>query len=179
VVGGPDYRLRLVSGDNGHIEKSLSDWYDQMMENLSLQPINHPSWNHQEDLNQQESLYLYGQVLMAFAKPDDPVFQSTGLVFPEEGNAPLGLKPISPGQLFFTSQRLLFVLKGDVDISLPWDDLRSVDTVMDKIFNVGYTERQFGFVFAGQSVLKWLAYTRHWIHQNHIGEGQRIYQGFI
>jgi hypothetical protein len=179
VVGGPDYNLRLVSGDNGRIEKPLSDWYDQMMGNLSFQPIENPSWSRVGNKEPDEYLYLSSHVLMGFALPDDPIFLNPEFKLPSNGDGPAGLSPVGPGQLFFTSKRLLFVLSGDIEISLPWGDLRSVDTVMDKIFNVGFTPRQFGFVLRGQSVLKWLAYTRHWIHQNHNGDGHRIYQGFI
>jgi hypothetical protein len=179
VVGGPDFRLRLVSEDNGQIEKPLSKWYDQMMSDLTFQLIENPSWSHLENRDPDENLYLHSHVLLGFASPDDPIFQYPDLDFPNLDFGPAGLRPVGSGQLFFTSYRLLFLLTGNIEISLPWDDLKSVDTVMDKLFNVGFPERLFSFAFVGQSVLKWLAYTRLWIHLNCKGDGHRIYQGFI
>lgn len=179
VVGGPDFRLKLNSSNNGGSEKALSEWYDQMMGNLKFEPLENPLWPLPGNHLPLETLYLHSQVLLGFASPDDPVFLHPGIEFPSGDNTPMGMKPIGPGQLFFTSQRLLFVLPNGIVISLSWDHLNSVDTLMDKIFSVGFNDRLFGFVLKGQSVLKWLAYTRYWINQNLNGNGHRIYQGFV
>jgi hypothetical protein len=179
VVGGPDFRLRLISGDNVNQEKPLAEWYDQMLGNLVLEPIEHPSWPLAGVSRSDELLYLHSPILMGLASPDEPVFQQPGWNLPPGDNIPMGLRPLGPGQLFFTSQRLIFSFVKDSIISLSWSDLRSVDTLMDIIFNVRIEDRMYGFVLKGQSVLKWLAHTRLLIKQNEYETEHRIYQGYM
>ena len=179
VVGGPDFRLRLKSGNNGSQDKPLSEWYDLMMEKFVLEPIEHPSWPLPGVSLSDEHLYLHSPVIAGLASPDDPIFQQPDLKFPPEGHSPMGLRPVGPGQLFFTDQRLIFSLINNSTISMPWSDLRSVDTLMDMVFNVGFDDKVYGFVLKGQSVLKWLAHARLLIRQTENGNGHRVYQGYI
>jgi len=149
------------------------------MENMTLEPIEHPSWPPSDGALQGEQLYLHSSVLMGFASPEDPIFQHPGRNLPPDGDSPMGLRPMGPGQLFLTSHRIIFYLVNNSTLSVLWGDLRSVDTLMDAVFNVGSENGAYGFVLKGQSVLKWLAHTRLLIEQMENGNGHRIYQGYV
>jgi hypothetical protein len=180
-VGGLDYNLRLLSGKNGSWEKPLAEWYDQMMSNFTLRPQVHPNWplNHGTRPLPGESLYLYGDVLKGFASQEDPIFEQPDFNEPNDEIGPVGMKYVGSGQLFFTSHRLVFKVANSHIISNSWVNLHSVDTLMDRFFDVTFGMQSYAFVIDGQSVLKWLAYTRSLINKNSLVKGNRIYQGYI
>jgi hypothetical protein len=89
------------------------------------------------------------------------------------------MKLIGPGELFLSSDRLIFRVRNNQVISNSWFDLRSVDTLMDRFFIIGFGNLSYCFSFINQSVLKWLAYTRLLIDQYHLERFHVIYQGYI
>jgi hypothetical protein len=82
VIGGPDFRMRLISGNGGAKGKPLAEWYDQIMERLAFEPLEHPSWPLPGISEPGEELYLHSHVLMGMASPDDPLFQHRKVLSP-------------------------------------------------------------------------------------------------
>ena len=181
VVGGPDFRLKLIHGEGAIKDLPLAAWYDQMMEGLSLEPITHPAWPVVEYSQPDEVLYLFSRIMVGLASTEDPIFEDEKAPPPppEGTKLPLGTRPIGPGQLFFTSQRLLCIFLNGLVLDLPWIDMRSADTLMDVAFNVSYEYGGYGFVPAEQSVLKLLAYARLIAEKVEAESGRSIYLGYI
>ena len=138
VIGGPDFRLRLLSEEGDDLEKPLAEWYDEIKSNLKLKPIKHLTWPLSNDSRplDDETLFLCSTVLMGFATAGDPIFEQKPSVV---GAGPMGMSPIGPGQLYFTSHRLICKLINNLTLHLRWQDLRSVDTLIDKFFNVSFS----------------------------------------
>ena len=179
VFGGSDFRLRLISGNGITQERPLAEWYDQMMEGMKLEPIEHPSWPLLDISHPNERLYLYSPTIMGLASPDDPIFQHENASPPPDAPGVMGLRPLGPGQLFFTSHRLIYILTNKLTLSKPWKDLRSADTLMDRFFSLGFENRVYFFSLKGQSVLKWLAHTRLIVKQTKNDSKRRIYLGYV
>jgi len=177
VVGGPDFNLRLISNNGGFQEKPLAEWYDLMLSKLELTTISHPSWplDGGVKLDQDESLFLQSAVEMGFTSHDNPEFQQLDL--PGDRGGPMGMVPIGPGHLFLTSHQMIFKLADNRTIASLWENLSSVDTLIDRFFTIGFGENSYSFVLKGQSVLKWLTYTRLLIKQYGLENDQPIYQG--
>jgi len=177
VVGGPDFKLRLLSSNGGNQEKPLAEWYDLMLTKLKLEQISHPSWPLDGDTKvfQDETLLIYSKVLMGFTSQNNPIFKHLDL--PSGGGGPMGLVPIGPGQLYLTSHQMIYKQVNNHIISLLWENLRSVDTLIDRFFIIGFGDDTYCFVLQGQSVLKWLTYTRLLIKQFELENNHPIYQG--
>ena len=181
VVGGPDFRLRLVEGEGAIKDSPLAAWYDQMMEGLSLERISHPAWPVAGYSQSDEALFLFSPIMVGLASEEDPIFEDEKAPPPppEGTKLPAGMRPIGPGQLFLTSQRLLCIFLNGLVLDLPWVDLRSADTLMDVAFNVSFENGGYGFVPAEQSVLKLLAYARLIAEKVEAESGRSIYLGYI
>jgi hypothetical protein len=179
VIGGPDFRMRLVSGNGKSIEKPLAVWYDQINERIKFIPLDHPSWPLPGISEPNEELYLHSPVVVGMAAPDDPIFQNSKEPIPPAGNGAMGFRPMGPGQLFFTSKRLIFLFADNKTLSSSWQDLRSADTLMDRAFSVGFENGMYVFVFKDQSVLKWLAYTHLMVKQSTNGHKSHVYLGYV
>jgi hypothetical protein len=67
--------MKVVSGENLDHEAPVSQWYDQMLAGLALEPIEHPDWPIHGISEPGEILYLFSHTKGAFAFPEDPVFQ--------------------------------------------------------------------------------------------------------
>jgi hypothetical protein len=177
--GGPDYLMRVVSGDNKNMEAPVAQWYDQMMEGLALVPIEHPDWPILGVSEPGESLYLFSRARGAFTFPNDPIFQDEKFSPVKVDTLQNGMELVGPGQIYFTSDRLLYLVAGGPIISLPWANLGAADTLIDIIFTIRSGERFFFFKLEGQSVLKWLAYARLIVKQLDGGQNQKIHLGCI
>lgn len=180
VFGGPDYKMQVISGEHIGLEQPVAKWYDQMMAELILEPIHHPGWPIEGISEPGEDLYLFSPVINAFSLPDDPIFQDEKFTPVDGGALPIGLEPIGPGQLAFTPDRLVYVLKSGATISLPWVDLRAADTMIDMAFTIRSRERLLFFVLGGgQSVLKWLAHVYLIVDRLQLIKDQKIHLGSI
>jgi hypothetical protein len=179
VFGGPDYKMKVISGENIGFEQPVAQWYHQMMEGLALVPIEHPGWPVQDISKPGEILYLFCPVINAYTFPADPVFQAENYLPVDGSPLPSGMVPIGPGQLAFTTERLLYFLPNKVTISLPWADLRAADTLIDVIFTIRSAERFLFFMLKGQSVLKWLAYAYLMVDLVPADEQNNIHLGYI
>jgi hypothetical protein len=181
VVGGPDFRLRLTNGEGAIKDLPLAAWYDQMMADLSLEPITHPAWSKTEISRSDETLYLFSRIQVGLASSEDPIFEDEKAPPPPPEGTPLpaGMRPLGPGQLFFTSQRLVCAFINGLILDFPWAELRSADTLMDIVFNVSFENGGYGFVPAEQSVLKLLAYARLIAEKVEAESGRTIYLGYI
>ena len=177
MVGGPDFTLRLLSNNGSNQEKPLAEWYDLILTKLELTPISHPSWplDGGTKLDQKENLFLQSKVEMGFTSHDNPGFKRLDL--PGNTGGPMGLVPIGPGHLYLTSRQMIFKLADNRIIASLWENLRSVDTLIDRFFIIGFGEYSYSFVLNGQSVLKWLTYTRLLIKQYGLENNHPIYQG--
>ena len=177
VPGGPDFRMRLIKGNETGLEKPLAKWYDQILEEIAFEPVDHPAWPISGVTQADEILYLHSPVIRGMASPNAEIIQKMDSIgTPTEAQAGFGFLPFGPGQLFFTSERLIFTLTKGASISFPWGDIRTGDAMMDVALNVGFGEANYMFVLQDQSVLKWLTYihliikeSKDMDHEIHLG----------
>jgi hypothetical protein len=181
VIGGPDFRLRLIEGDGAVKEMPLAKWYDQMMDGFSLNPIEQQGWPIDNISHPDENLYLFSPLQLALAAADAPIFQDTKAppTPPDDAPMPMGMRPLGPGKLYFTSRRLLCIFINGLMLDQPWKSLRSADTVFDMIFNASFEDVRYGFVPKGQSVLRLLAYAHLIAKIIEADTGRSIYLGYI
>jgi hypothetical protein len=213
VVGGPDFRLRLLGGKGPGEERPLAEWYDRMMAGLALAPIAHPVWPVAGISAPGEELYLHSPQVRVLADADNPIFRDAPLNPPNPSTSLRagvggkgGPRPLGAGQLLFTSHHLLCLLApppaavmgahpavpgnmmaaappGVVQVprplSLPWAELTSADTLMDRAFVTIFGERLYAFMLNGQSPLKWLAYTRLMAERLDPAVRHRLHLGYV
>lgn len=179
VVGGPDYRLRVLSGKEAGEERPLAEWYDLMMQDLALVPLEHPTWPLAGVSQPGEVLYLHCPQVRVLADPQDPIFAQSGAPQAAGAVTPFGLRPLGLGQLFFTSLRLLCLLADQRQLGLPWEELRLADTVVSRIFTAGFGDQMYLFLPQGQSPLKWLAHARLMAERVDPEGQRRIYLGDV
>ncbi len=110
VVGGPDFRLRLLDDKGPGEERPLAEWYDRMMAGLALTPIAHPAWPVAGVSAPGEELHLHSPQVRVLADAENPIFKSASAPPAPPAPGPLGTRPLGGGQLLFTSQRLLCLL---------------------------------------------------------------------
>ncbi|MCX6032704.1 MAG: hypothetical protein NT169_25905 [Chloroflexi bacterium] len=116
VVGGPDFRLRLLDDKGPGEERGgvpppfLAEWYDRMMAGLALTPIAHPAWPVAGVSAPNEELYLHSPQVRVLADAENPIFTTANAAPAPPSLGPLGTRPLGAGQLLFTSQRLLCLL---------------------------------------------------------------------
>jgi hypothetical protein len=144
VIDG-DYQLRVVGGDTSWLgqEAPLSEWYDRMKAGLKLSPISDPSLKLEAD----EVLWVKSRRVK--------LLQATS---PHHENAGHSRKKRGPGQLFLTSQRLIW--RGSSEVEDLWlRKLRGVRTRMQRRLVVQYgDEKVYRFHFDEESGLKWATY---------------------
>jgi hypothetical protein len=208
VVGGPDFRLRLLDDKGPGEERPLAEWYDRMMAGLALAPIAHPAWPVAGVSAPGEELYLHGSQVRILADAENPIFKGANAPPAPPTPGPFGTRPLGAGQLLFTSQRLLCLIapppaaglgarpaapaapaeaapmppgaaQAPRALSLPWAELTSADTLVDKAFAVIFGERLYAFLLNGQSPLKWLAYARLMAERLDPAVQRRLHLGYV
>lgn len=156
VVGGPDYRLRVLNGEWAGEERPLAEWYDMVKADLRLTPVAEPAIL----LEAEELLYLQSGPVELTALSNDPLFwPQVPEVQGDQKGGPM-LDQVGIGELFLTSQRLIFRL-GPQAYSLWLRSLRAVLLQTDRFFILRCEKRRvYLFRFLEESLLKWLAYLR-------------------
>ena len=217
VVGGPDFRLRLLDDKGSGEERPLAEWYDRMMAGLALAPIPHPTWPIAGISAPGDELYLHNSQVRVLADAEHPIFKSANAPPAPPMTGPMGMRPLGAGQLLFTSHRLLCLLappsaagmaarpavpavpaapaasaapteaaptppgaaQAPRPLSLPWAELTSADTLIDRAFAVIFGERLYAFLLNEQSPLKWLAYARLMAERLDPAVQHRLHLGYV
>jgi hypothetical protein len=198
--------LRLLDDKGPGEERPLAEWYDRMMAGLALAPIAHPAWPVAGVSAPGEELYVHGSQVRILADAENPIFKDANAPPAPPTPGPFDTRPLGAGQLLFTSQRLLCLLApppatataanpaapgnmtGETrliaaqarrSLSLPWAELTSADTLVDKAFAVIFGERLYAFMLNGQSPLKWLAYARLMAERLDPAVQRRLHLGYV
>jgi hypothetical protein len=145
VIDG-DYQLRVVGGDTSWLgqEAPLSRWYDRMKAGLRLGQITDPSL----DLNVEEVLWVKSRRVK--------LFQAT-LLSRENANFDFSYKNLGSGQLFLTSQRLIWRGERKVE-NFSLHKLQGVDAKIHRRLVIQYDGQIYRLLFATESCLKWSTY---------------------
>lgn len=183
VVGGNDYRLRVVAGERAGFEQPLSAWYDMVKADVRLEPMTDASLL----LEPGEALYLKSKAVELSIQAANPFFSTTGEGEPQPfqpGEIHFGTHfamPVGLGRLFLTSERLICLSPGKVYPHLAADEksayvptsptdgtmytysfwLKSVPSAylfMDVHFTIFYEGALYMFRFTEESLLKWFTY---------------------
>lgn len=159
IVGGRDYRMRIVQGREVGLERPLAEWYDLVKADLTLEAIVDPSL----DLEPGEALYLKSKAVELVALRDDPLFEG---FFVRKGKPSLTshahppmLERLGVGMLLLTDQRLILRIRGKF-YSLWLKSLGAVWLERDRFLVVRVGEQFYLFRFLEESLLKWLTYLK-------------------
>lgn len=159
VVGGPDYRMRIVQGEGVGLERPLAEWYDLVKADLKLEPIADPSL----DLEPGEALYLKSKAVELHAVRDDPLFEGIfvrkGKPFLTSNSHQRMLERLGVGKLFLTDQRLIIQIGGR-SYSLWLKSLGAVWLRTDRFLMIRVREQIYIFRFLEESLLKWLTHLK-------------------
>ena len=156
VVGGPDYRLRVLNGERAGEERPLSEWYDMVKADLELIPIEDPI----VPLETEESLYLQSGPVELSALNDDLLFWPQRSLVEGDNTKDQVMETVGTGRLYLTDRRMIFNLDKQAN-SIWLRTLRAVLLQTDRYLILRCEQRRlYMFEFLEESLLKWLAHLK-------------------